>query len=282
MDFDVHQHLDFGADMDKYAVQLRKLKTRAGVSSLGPPFTHPGNHAVEDALRKHPDVIIGFGYVPLGRGGTPKMVEDLHRRGFRGLKVIIPTRDYDDQSYWPIYRKAEQLKMPILFHTGVMARTEEFAARYPHVPELKGIDHSVSHVSCRKMSPETLDAIAKTFPNLKLIMAHFGSFGRRDNASAVIQWNPNVYADLTEWGWYEHPKYTAKAVRILRDIVDRRVREQLVWGTDNPTSRGVKNLPMFKNSIVHIAKALGFKKSLVQRIMGGTMEEILGLPAGFA
>jgi hypothetical protein len=277
MDFDVHQHLDFGTDIDKYAAGMRKLKIRAAVSSIGPPFTHPGNHAVEDAFRRHPDVVIGFGYVALGRGDTPKTVADLHRRGFRGLKCIIPTKDYDDKSFYPIYRKAEELKMPILFHTGVMARTEEFAASYPDVPELQGIDHRSYDVSSRRMNPETLDAVARAFPDLKIIMAHFGSFGRRDNAAAVIQWNPNVYGDLTEWGWYEYPKYTKKAVRILGDITDRRVRERLVWGTDHATSHDTHWLPIFRESIRHIARGLGIRKPLLQRIMGGTMEEILGL-----
>jgi len=277
MDFDVHQHLDYGTDIDAYAQRLRKLKMRAAVCSCGPIFGQPGNDAVEEALRKHPDVVVGFGYVALGRGDSSRTVEQLHRRGFKGLKVIIPKSDYDDKAYWPIYRKAEQLRMPILFHTGVMARTEDIAAHYQHVPEVAAIDHRTCDISSRRMMPETLDAIARAFPDLKLIMAHFGSRGRTDNAAAVLEWNRNIYADLTNWGWYEHPKYTAKAVDILSRITNKSIQERLVWGTDSVTSQGLPHIAMFRRSIRHIAGGLGIGKGLLQRIMGGTMEEMLGL-----
>jgi len=277
MDFDVHQHLDYGTDIDAYAERLRRLKLRAGVSSCGPIFGQPGNDAVEEALRKHPDVVVGFGYVGLGRGDSSRTVEQLHRRGFKGLKVIIPKSDYDDKAFWPIYRKAEQLRMPILFHTGVMARTEDIAARYRHIPEVAAIDHRTYDISSRRMMPETLDAIARAFPDLRLIMAHFGSLGRMDNAAAVLQWNRNIYADLTNWGWYEYPKYTAKAVEILSRITNKSILERLVWGTDSVTSQGLPHIPMFRRSIRYIAKGLSIGKPLLERIMGGTMEEVLGL-----
>ena len=277
MDLDVHQHLDYGTDIDAYAQRLRKLKMRAAVSSCGPIFGQPGNDAVEEALRRHPDVVVGFGYVALGRGDSARTVAELHRRGFRGVKVIIPKSDYDDKAYWPIYRKAEQLGMPVLFHTGVMARTEEIAARYKHIPEVAAIDHRTWDISSRRMMPETLDAIARAFPDLRLIMAHFGSWGRTDNAAAVLQWNRNIYADLTNWGWYEYPTYTAKAVEILSRITNKGVQERLVWGTDSVTSQGLPHIAMFRKSIRHIATDLGIGKPLLQRIMGGTMEEMLGL-----
>ncbi len=277
MDFDVHQHLDYGTDIDKYAQRMRELKLRAAVSSCGPVFGQPGNHAVEEAFRKHPDVVVGFGYIALGRGDSSRTVGELHRRGFKGLKVIIPKSDYDDKAFWPIYRKAEQLRMPILFHTGVMARTEDIAAPYKHIPEVAAIDHRKCDVSSRRMMPETLDAIARAFPDLKIIMAHFGSWGRTDNAAAVLRWNPNIYADLTNWGWYEYPEYTAKAVEILSSITDKSIQERLVWGTDCITSQDLRYIPVFRKSIRHIAKGLGIGKPLLERIMGGTMEEMLEL-----
>jgi hypothetical protein len=276
MDFDVHQHLDFGTDIDKYADAMRKLKVRAAVSSLGPPFTHPGNDATEELFKKHGDVVVGLAYVPLDHA-TPKTVADFRKRGFRGLKCIIPQKRYDDEKYWPIYRKAEELKMPILFHTGVMARTEEFAARYPHIPAMRNVDHTVAHVSCLNMAPETLDLIARKFQNLTIIMAHYGSWGARDNASRVLLWNPNIYGDLTEWGWHEYPKFTKRAVELFRSFSNHRTWGQLVWGTDNPTSRGGTNIPMFRKSWKHIAQGLGIPKPIRERITGGTMEEIFGL-----
>ena len=232
---------------------------------------------MRQAFRRYPDLIVGFGYVALGRGDTAKTVEKLHRQGFRGLKVIIPKKDYDDKSFFPIYRQAEKLRMPILFHTGVVVRTDVYSLQHADVPAVARIDHRKLDISSKRMEPICLDAIARAFPALKLIMAHFGSWGRRDNAAAVVQWNPNIYADLTNWGWYEHPKYTAEAVRILKDITDKSIHERLLWGTDAVTSSDLRWLPVFRKSIRHIAAGLGIGKVLLKRIMGGTMEEMLGL-----
>ena len=277
MDFDCHQHLDYGTDIDRYAARLRKLKLRAAVNSCGPAFGQPGNPAVREAFERHPDLIVGFGYIGLGRGDTAATVAKLHKQGFRGLKMIIPKKDYDDKSFYPIYRKAEALKMPILFHTGVMAQTSAIAARHADVPEVARVDHRRLDVSSKRMEPICLDAIARAFPDLKIIMAHFGSWGRRDNAAAVLQWNPNIYGDLTNWGWYEHPRYTAEAVSALKDITNPEILERLVWGTDCTTSGNLQWVPVFRKSLRHIARGLGVRRPLLTRIMGGTMNEILGL-----
>ena len=119
---DIHVHLDYGAELEPFVEAARRLNLAAAVSACGPMFCQPGNDAVAEAMRRYPDTIIGLGYVALGRGDGPETVEDLHARGFRGLKMIAPARDYDDASFYPIYARAEELRMPILFHTGVGAR----------------------------------------------------------------------------------------------------------------------------------------------------------------
>lgn len=276
MEFDAHVHLDYGGDVDRYAQGLRKFKMRAGVSSCGPVFCQPGNGAVEKALKKHGDVIVGFGYVRLGRGDTAKTVERLHKKGFRALKVIIPKKDYDDKSFYPIYRKAEKLGMPILFHTGVMARTDVMAEHYKDVPGIPKVDHRKLDVSCRRMDPMCLDTIARAFPDLNIILAHYGSTGRRDNAAGVVAWNPNVYADLTTMVWSWTTESFERDVASLR-MIPKNAQDRLLFGTDNTMSRQMKFMAKFKKTILDLLKAAGVKKSLHRMIMGETMNRMLGL-----
>jgi hypothetical protein len=66
-------------------------------------------------------------------------------------------------------------------------------------------------------------------------------------------------------------------LEILSRITNKGIQERLVWGTDSVTSQGLPHIPMFRRSIRYIAKGLGIGKPLLERIMGGTMEEVLGL-----
>ncbi len=66
-------------------------------------------------------------------------------------------------------------------------------------------------------------------------------------------------------------------MEILSRITDRKIQERLVWGTDCITSQDFRYIPIFRKSIRHIAKGLGIGKPLLERIMGGTMEDMLEL-----
>ena len=48
--FDIHQHLNYGTDIDSYAREMRKLNMRAAVNSVGPMFAQPGNDLFDPAF----------------------------------------------------------------------------------------------------------------------------------------------------------------------------------------------------------------------------------------
>ena len=91
---------------------------RVCVSGLGTAFAMADNAAVAAAVRQHPDRLIGFRYLRLGR--HPLQDVDLAvAEGFRGLKFTIPLHPYDHESYWPS-TNAPVLRAPCLFHTGIV------------------------------------------------------------------------------------------------------------------------------------------------------------------
>jgi uncharacterized protein len=138
------------------------------------------NDAVEAGFKQHPDLIVGFGHVRLGIDG-PEKVTELKERGFTGLKFIIPPKTYHDESFLPIYERAEALRMPGLFHLGIVARQDA--------------GHHV-RVDCSLMRPVYLDSIARTFPDWTIIGAHLGN-PWYEEATMAARWNPNLYFDLT-------------------------------------------------------------------------------------
>ena len=146
----------------------------------GPRWRQHGNDGVIRAAEQHPDTIIPFAFVFLGENHADD-VRAWHRAGFRGLKTQYPTTMYDDEQFFPIYEAAQDLGMPILFHTGISAR---------FVPDHDGWD-----TSSRYMMPLTLDRIARCFPGLTIWGAHLG-VPETWHAAMLMRVHPNVYFDI--------------------------------------------------------------------------------------
>lgn len=137
---------------------------------------------VTAAIAGHPGRLAGLGELKLDDPEAVELVERFHAAGFVGLGEITgPQYPFDDRRYWPIYERAARYGMILLFHTGIVNRTD------PDTP---------SDVSSDRMRPGTLDLIARRFPKLKIIGAHLGN---PDYAWAaeIARWNPNIWWDVS-------------------------------------------------------------------------------------
>jgi hypothetical protein len=133
-------------------------------------------------MQRHPGRLIGLGEIELDAPDVLDTIEQFHAAGFRGLgEISHPRYSYDDRRYWPIYERAEQYGMLLLFHTGIVNRTH---------PEI------ASDVDSDRMRVSTLDLIARRFPKITIIGAHLGN---PDYAWAgeIGRWNPNLYFDVS-------------------------------------------------------------------------------------
>ena len=191
---DFHHHLLNEPD---YADRLVEACRAAGVdrvccSGLGLPSRNwlgdlsPGNDAVADAMRRHPETILGVGVLHLGTDG-PEAVDRLAAQGFVGLKTTRPTARYDDPAFWPVYARAEALGLPMLFHTGFLLVTD-LDLRVP--------------ISSDWMRPVCLDLVARRFPRLRLVAAHMG-VPWHEEAAMLARYHPNVWVDWSgsPQGW---------------------------------------------------------------------------------
>ncbi|MBI4277909.1 MAG: amidohydrolase family protein [Armatimonadetes bacterium] len=145
-----------------------------------------GNDEVEQAFKRYPHFIAGLAHVVLDVD-TPQQIREYAQRGFRGLKVILPSRNYDDPAYYPVYQEAAAQRLVILFHTGVVGGRMDDPQRVRLRPY---------GASSARMHPIFVDTIAMALPALKIIGAHVG-YPMYDEACAIARFRPSVFFDIS-------------------------------------------------------------------------------------
>ncbi|HEX6068607.1 MAG TPA: amidohydrolase family protein [Longimicrobiaceae bacterium] len=170
------------------------------------------------AVGEAPDVFIPFGRVSVDDVGAVREVETFHDNGFAGIKFHSPQKNWDDPSYFQVYRLCEHLGMHMLFHTGISSR---------------GNLEEPGWGSSSRMRPMYLDTLCRQFPAASIQGAHLGNPWYEEAAEAS-RWNPNLVFDLTGSTLY-------KLIKMNRL---ERIGEAFWWadwgeGADNPhTLRG--------------------------------------------
>ncbi len=155
------------ARMDRTGIQ--KVCVTAH-SSIGPDYVY-GNNLVMEAIRRHPDRVIG--YVTINPNYPEDIPHELDRcfavKGFRGIKLhpCCHSQEVDYKNYAPVYEEADRRGCPVLIHVWGAANVRE------------------------------VDGLAPKYPNAKFIMAHTGGdIKSMELALDVINRHENVYGDL--------------------------------------------------------------------------------------
>jgi len=175
--------------------------------------------------------------------GAQELKRFVNKEGFRGLK-LYPTYNYffpNDRMLYPIYSMAEELQIPVMFHTG----------------------SSIFQNSRIKYgNPLFLDDITVDFPDLTLIMAHSGRGCWYQEAFLMAQIHPKVYMEISGLPVKRIPQYFPEFEKLGHKII---------FGSDYPglPTSIKKNIEDFKN--------LGYSEKTIQLVLGQTASEILGL-----
>ncbi len=163
--------------------------------------------------------------------------------GFRGLK-LYPTYQFfypNDPVVYPIYAAAEELGLPVMFHTG----------------------SSVFRGSRIKYGdPVFFDDVAVDFPGLTIIMAHSGRGFWYDRAFFLTRLHKNIWMEISGIP----PK------RLLEHFPElERVADKVIWGSDWPgvanvfgSLQGIRDLPLAGETRA--------------KILGGNAARLLALP----
>ena len=177
-----------------------------------------GNEEVLGAIAGNPQRFVGCMYVDPREGNSLEILNRYHNEGFRCVKMFPPLGfTIDDDRCKPILERMDTLKLPLLLHTGQTNLIFQKGGKTAHTHSLYA-------------RPMTVDGPARSYPNVKFILAHSG-FPYYLEAWSVAMANPNVYLEVngmdTGWDRAMVPLYNAINRSIPIDY------ERLVWGTDN-------------------------------------------------
>jgi predicted TIM-barrel fold metal-dependent hydrolase len=261
---DVHNHLP--ADWKPYVDRLRAEAAKLGIDRVVVCTTGtPGsatNEQVAEAVAANPDFLLGLGHIRLGEEG-PRVVDHIKCAGLHGIKLIRPRVRYDDDAAMEIYLRAAAYGMPILFHLGIVARSPHDAAM---------------DVSIARMRPAYLDRIARHFPQLPLIGAHFGN-PWYEEAAELARMHPNVYFDLTGSTLKKkRPQFFKELLWWAEDELygkmgDKTPWEKILFGTDV----SIELMGDVMNDYRILMDGLGLIEEQRQLIWGGTAAKLFGL-----
>ena len=238
-----------------------------------------GNDLVEKAHRRYPNLIVPMAMIDVDQT-DPAMIADYADRGFRGLKIINPRRNYDDTSYFPLYAEAERRNLVTLFHTGISGGMIDYLQFPPnsleHAAELardseggrryKPESEADSWYGAARMQPIFLDGISVAFPELRIIGAHLG-YGLYDSAAAVARWRRNVYFDISG------------GTVVRRHLIERRMLGsevsplKLVWGSDCDMTHMSRELTNWMQAFDDV----GLSAAEQDQIFWGTAAYIFGI-----
>ena len=264
MILDCHVHF---SDADGFGDRLAKEYDRLGVvkaCALGGTYENGKiEGGILDGMKKYPDLYLGFGYLRLGTD-HPDAVNAFKDAGVTGLKCIRPRARYDDKAYYRHYERAEELGLPILFHLGIVAR---------------GARDREMDTNNDRMRPVHLDTIARAFPDLTIIGAHFGN-PWSDEAAMIARWNPNIFFDMSgSLLKYRPPEY---------------LKQLLWWGGDQPhyqapdksqpwekilfgSDVGIEVIEDVMNDYKRTMDAVGLDQEMQQKVWYGNAARILKL-----
>ncbi len=162
--------------------------------------------------------------------------------GFRGVKLYPTYQHYylNDPRIYPLYQAAQDLKIPVLIHTG----------------------SSVFKGSRIKYGdPLHLDDVAVDFPSLNLVMAHSGRGFWYDRAFFLSRLHANLYMELSGLP-------PAKLLSYFPDLA--RNTDKVIFGSDWPGAAQIK-----RN--MEVISGLPLPAEGVEKILGGNAARLLGL-----
>lgn len=179
------------------------------------------------------DKILGFAGVATTRRrvSSPYDIERYKEQGFTGLKFTYSGYPYDHDIILPLYDKAQELKMPIVFHSGFLGFGDVVQERELGV-----------HVN--NMRVNTLDKVVRWFPDLQISAAHLGHPDRTE-ALEKLTFYKNFHCDFSggggsEW-WVQRtlkPMLPPSGIDIDMSNPSQNPAlgwfKQLCFGTDSP------------------------------------------------
>lgn len=198
------------------------------------------SESMVDYVRDTPGLYAFVSLNPFLDNDLVARLEVLCKRGpVHGIKLLPSYQHFwpNDARLYPLYDRAQQLGLPVTFHTG----TSVFAG-----------------TRLKYAQPLLLDDVAVDFPRLSILMAHSGRGPWYQEAAVLATLHRNVYLELSGLPARNIPRY-------FPDY--RRLAPKMVFGSDFP------GLPSVRENIEAIRSLYGTEDA--ERILWGNGAELL-------
>jgi predicted TIM-barrel fold metal-dependent hydrolase len=173
------------------------------------PIVYASNEYVGKLCKKYPDRLTGVASVnPLDKNCTDNLERAVNDFGMKGLKLHPPLQNFfiNDEKVFPVYEKALELDIPVIFHVG----TTPFG--------------SICRLS--QANPILVDDVAVAFPELRIMLTHLGTLWHNESFM-VVEKNPCVYIDTAAY------LYEIKEL-LTANLIERIGSDKIIFGTDYP------------------------------------------------
>lgn len=213
-------------------------------------LTGPGGAFMGEAQRAHPERVFGFSHVLPDDPDAAKILrEDLDVHGLKGWKTYGPRFDLplDDRRYWPLWEMLAERRRPVLIHYGVLG----------------GGGGIVFHP---RMSPLTVAPVANAFPELPIVIPHFGAGYWGDLLQ--LAWScENVIVDTSGSNqWIRWMPYPLTLGDLLRKAYETVGPSRIIFGSDSQYfPRGFAQ--RYLQDLVREAAYAGIPRADLQRIL---------------
>ena len=163
------------------AIQVLSLSTpgcELFEPSEGVAQARKANDALAQAVRRHPDRFVGFAALPaqVPEAAADELERTVKELGFRGALINSHVRggEYlDDKKYWPIFKKAEALGVPIYLHPRIPS-PQMLAPYKTYGYTLAGSTLGFAAETSLHAMRLIMSGLFDTCPGLKIILGHLG------------------------------------------------------------------------------------------------------------
>jgi aminocarboxymuconate-semialdehyde decarboxylase len=238
------------ADMNSLGVDVQVVSTGAGFyyydrdAQTIAAMHRECNDEVHQMTMDYPERFKGFAQIPMQ--DVPAAIAELDRAvnklGLVGAMIDdkVNGRTYDDPSFLPLWKAAEQMGALMFIHQGGATLVRERTERY-HLPNTIGnlVDRAVTFASF------VFGGVMDQCPNLKICLAHGGGYtcfgiGRMDRgwqvrseARANLPSPPSAYLNKFYYDCLTHSEAA------LRMVIDTAGIDRVIFGTDWPADMAI-------------------------------------------
>jgi predicted TIM-barrel fold metal-dependent hydrolase len=248
--------LQMGTTLEQHWEQVQPV-THAVVLAFAAPavgFVVPNDY-VAAYVNEHREKLIGFASVdPRDADAPAELRQAVEGLGMEGLKLGPIYQHFDPLSEraFAVYEVAQELGLPVIWHQGTTF---------------------VRDAPLEWARPLTLDAVARAFPELRIVIAHLGH-PWMEEAMATIRKHPTLFSDISAlesrpWQYYNG----------LVAAVEYGVQDKILFGTDYPFSTVERTLAGLRgiNRLVEGTPLPKVPDAVIEAIIERPTLELLGL-----